>query len=109
MRLARIAWAILLLVVVLNSRAIAQDITTGDPESLGFSMSRLARIAPWYQAKIDAGALPGAVVAIARNGKLAYLQAIGFQDRDKKIPLKSDSLFWIASMTKPLTSVAAMM
>jgi CubicO group peptidase (beta-lactamase class C family) len=109
MRLARIAWAILLLVVVLNSRAIAQDITTADPASLGFSTSRLARIAPWYQAKIDAGALPGAVVAIARNGKLAYLQAIGFQDRNKKIPVKPDSLFWIASMTKPVTSVAAMM
>jgi CubicO group peptidase (beta-lactamase class C family) len=109
MRLARIAWAILPLVVLLSSRTIAQDITTGDPESLGFSTSRLARIASWYEAKIDAGALPGAVVAIARNGKLAYQQAIGFQDRDKKIPLKSDSLFWIASMTKPVTSVAAMM
>jgi CubicO group peptidase (beta-lactamase class C family)/C-terminal processing protease CtpA/Prc len=109
MRLACIAWAILL-ALVLSSRTLAQDITsTSDPESLGFSASRLARIAPWYQTQIDAGALPGAVVAIARNGKLAYLQAIGFQDRDKKIPLRPDAIFWIASMTKPVTSVAAMM
>ena len=52
-----------------------------DPGSLGLSAGRLARIAPWYQTQIDAGALPGGVVAIARNGKLAYLQAIGFQGR----------------------------
>ena len=52
--------------------------------------------------------MPGAVVAIAKDGKLAYLQAIGFQDRAKTIPMKTDSIFWIASMTKPITSVAAM-
>ena len=80
-----------------------------DPGSLGLSAGRLARIAPWYQTQIDAGALPGGVVAIARNGKLAYLQAIGFQGRAKTIPMQPDSIFWLASMTKPVTSVAAMM
>jgi CubicO group peptidase (beta-lactamase class C family) len=60
----------------------------------------LGRIAPWYQAQIDAGALPGAAVAIARQGKLAYLEAIGFQDHAKKIPLQPDAIFWIASMTR---------
>jgi CubicO group peptidase (beta-lactamase class C family) len=109
MRLPRIAWAIPV-VVILSSSTLAQDLASvGDPESLGFSASRMARIAPWYQAKVDAGAVPGAVVAIARDGKLAYLQAIGFQDRARTIPLKPDSIFWIASMTKPITSVAAMM
>ena len=49
------------------------------------------------------------MVAIARDGKLAYLQAIGTQDRAEQVPLKPDSIFWIASMTKPVTSVAAMM
>jgi CubicO group peptidase (beta-lactamase class C family) len=68
----------------------------------------LAAITSWYQTQIDANALPGAVVAIARNGKLAYLEALGTQDQDKEIPLKSDAIFWIASMTKPITSVAAM-
>jgi CubicO group peptidase (beta-lactamase class C family) len=53
--------------------------------------------------------LPGAVVAIARNGRIAYLEAVGTQDRNKTIPLKADAIFWIASMTKPVTSVAAMM
>jgi CubicO group peptidase (beta-lactamase class C family) len=81
----------------------------GDPEALGFSSSRLARIAAWQQSQVDAGAFSGAVAAIARNGKLAYLRAVGFRDRAKTIPLQSDAIFWIASMTKPVTSVAAMM
>jgi CubicO group peptidase (beta-lactamase class C family) len=81
----------------------------GDPEALGFSSSRLARIAAWQQSQVDAGAFSGAVAAIARNGKVAYLRAVGFRDRAKTIPLQSDAIFWIASMTKPVTSVAAMM
>jgi CubicO group peptidase (beta-lactamase class C family) len=89
--------------------ACAGDLATaGDPERLGFSAARLQRITSWYQARVDAGELPGAVVAIARNGKLAYMQAIGFQDAAKKIPMQQDAIFWIASMTKPVTSVAAM-
>jgi CubicO group peptidase (beta-lactamase class C family) len=81
----------------------------GDPETLGFSSSRLARIAAWQQTQVDAGAFSGAVAAIARNGKVAYLRAVGFRDRAKTIPLQPDAIFWIASMTKPVTSVAAMM
>ena len=110
MRFDRIVSA-LPLVFVLSSYACAQGpalpvAAEGTLGSLGFSTSRLARIAPWYQAQIDAGALPGAVVAIARQGKLAYLQAIGFQDRAKTIPLQPDAIFWLASMTKPITCVA---
>src|SRR5262249_45733943 len=52
---------------------------------------------------------PGAVAAIARNGKVAYLQAVGFYDNAKTRPLQPDAIFWIASMSKPVTSVAAMM
>jgi CubicO group peptidase (beta-lactamase class C family) len=83
--------------------------TSGYAEGLSFSANRLDQITDWYQAQADAGALSGAIVAIARNGKVAYLQAIGSQDRNKTIPLKPDSIFWIASMTKPITAVAAMM
>ena len=71
------------------------------------------RIEAWLQAKADAltpsdPVIPGAVVAIARQGRLAYLQAVGFQDRAKTLPMRTNSIFWIASMTKPVTSVAAM-
>ena len=84
-------------------------VPVGQPEALGFSPSRLARIAAWQQTQVDAGAFSGAVAAIARNGKVAYLRAVGFRDRAKTIPLQPDAIFWIASMTKPVTSVAAMM
>jgi CubicO group peptidase (beta-lactamase class C family) len=106
-------WTILV-ALCLPGAACADDLATaGDAKSLGFSAARLVRIAPWYQARFEAfppseGLVPGAVVAIARGGKLAYLQAIGFQDRAKTIPMKTDSIFWIASMSKPVTSVAAM-
>jgi CubicO group peptidase (beta-lactamase class C family) len=99
----------IVLILCLSAAAHADDLSTvANPESLGFSSARLARITAWYQARVDARDLPGAVVAIARNGKLAYLEAIGFQDHGKQIPIKPDAIFWIASMTKPVTSVAAM-
>ena len=71
------------------------------------------RIGAWLEARANAlmpsdPAIPGAVVAIARQGTLAYLQAVGFQDRAKTIPMRANSIFWIASMTKPVTGVAAM-
>ena len=83
-------------------------VTPTDPEGLGFSTKGLARITSLYQKHVEAGDLPGGVVAIARNGKLAYLEAIGFQDRGRTIPMRHDAIFWIASMTKPVTSAAAM-
>jgi CubicO group peptidase (beta-lactamase class C family) len=95
--------------LVCSWTALSQDNRAMDADALGFSVNRLSQIAPWYQAQVDAGALPGAVVGLARDGKLAYLNAIGYQDRNKKIPLKPNSIFWIASMTKPVTSVATMM
>ena len=107
-RLARLVSAALVMLASCTS-SFAQSLTVPDPVGAGFSPARLARIAPWYQSQIDTGALPGAVVAIARDGRLAYLQAIGTYDRAGKIPLKPDAIFWIASMTKPVTSVAAMM
>jgi CubicO group peptidase (beta-lactamase class C family) len=91
-----------------TARAYATS-PVGEPETLGFSSLRLARIAAWQQTQVDAGAFSGAVAAIARNGKVAYLRAVGFRDQAKTIPLQPDAIFWIASMTKPVTSVAAMM
>lgn len=113
MKLIVSTWAISI-ALCLSAVAFADELTTPvDARSLGFSAARLARIAPWYQARFDSfapseGLVPGAVVAIAKGGKLAYLQAIGFQDRARTIPMKTDSIFWIASMSKPVTSVAAM-
>jgi len=62
-----------------------------------------------YQGYVDRSELPGAVLLIARGEKIAYLQAVGYQDREKKTPMKVDAIFRLASMTKPIVSVAAMM
>lgn len=107
--LARLFLAPFLGGLLLSASAWAQGLVTPDPAGAGFSAARLARIAPWYQAQIESEAYTGVVIAIAREDKLAYLQAIGTYDHARKIPLTSDAIFWIASMTKPVTSVAAMM
>jgi CubicO group peptidase (beta-lactamase class C family) len=79
------------------------------PEDNGFSTERLERVTTFFQRAVDTKAIPGAVVAVARNGKSVYLHALGFQDRENNIPMRTDSIFRIASMTKPISSVAAMM
>jgi CubicO group peptidase (beta-lactamase class C family) len=88
----------------------AQDLTKiSRPEEAGFSSERLARITQFFQSEVDQGAIPGVVLVVARNGKVVYRQAIGYQDREKKIPMKTDAIFRIFSMTKPVASVAVMM
>jgi CubicO group peptidase (beta-lactamase class C family) len=75
----------------------------------GFSRDRLAVLTRIIQADIDAMRLPGAVMLLARDGKVAYEQALGLQDPANQIPMTIDSIFRIYSMTKPIVSVAAMM
>jgi CubicO group peptidase (beta-lactamase class C family) len=75
----------------------------------GLSSERLGRITKLFQAEADKGAIPGAVLVVARDGKVVYQQAIGFQDREKRIAMKPDAIFRIASMSKPVTSVAVML
>jgi CubicO group peptidase (beta-lactamase class C family) len=90
--------------------ALAQDVTKlSRPEEAGFSSERLGRITQFFQSEVDRSAVPGAVLVVARNGKVVYRQAIGYQDREKKLPMKADAVFRIYSMSKPLTSVAVMM
>src|SRR5882757_8499714 len=98
------------LTLCLAGVALADDLqTVGDSDSLGFSAQRLARITSWFEAQSKKGDPSGFVVAIARGGKLAYLQPTGFEDHDKKIPMRPDSIFRIGSMSKQITSVATMM
>jgi CubicO group peptidase (beta-lactamase class C family) len=90
--------------------SICQDLPKlSRPEDGGFSSERLARITKLFQASVDKRAIPGAVLLVARDRKFVYLQAVGYQDREKSIPMKPDAIFRIASMTKPITSVAVMM
>jgi CubicO group peptidase (beta-lactamase class C family) len=75
----------------------------------GMSSERLNRLTETFQRDVDAGEIPGAVVVVARNGKIAYEKAFGYQSREGNVSMKSDAIFRIASMSKPITSVAVMM
>jgi CubicO group peptidase (beta-lactamase class C family) len=79
------------------------------PEDVGLSSARLGRLADTLKTDIDKGLVPGAVVLIARRGKIACLEALGYRDREAGAAMATDTVFRIASMTKPFTSVAAMM
>jgi len=79
------------------------------PEDVGLSSSQLARIEATTQKYVDSGLVPGAVMLVARRGKIAWTRTLGFRDRVAKDPMRPDSIFRIYSMTKPIVSVAAMM
>ncbi len=80
----------------------------GTPESVGFSSERLNKIDIVFKEGIKRNKIPGAVIAIARQGKLVYYKAFGMQNAEEKIPMSTDSIFRIYSMTKPLVSVGVM-
>lgn len=79
------------------------------PEAVGLSAERLARLRRAIQGFVDRGELVGAVLLVAREGRLAELSAVGQQDREGKVPMRTDTLFRIASQTKAITSVAVLM
>jgi CubicO group peptidase (beta-lactamase class C family) len=94
--------------VALTSAARAQPLPTGAPESVGFSSQRLKNIDAFFQSEIERKRVPGAVVAIARNGKLVYFKAFGQADPVKALPMSTDTIFQLASMTKIQVAVGAL-
>lgn len=79
------------------------------PEAAGLSAERLKEVSAAFQAGVDKREIPGAVILIARHGKTGYFEAIGYRDRETGAAMNRDAIFRIASMTKPVTVVAAMM
>jgi CubicO group peptidase (beta-lactamase class C family) len=98
-------------VVALVAAGLAQGqvLSQGAPQELGFSAERLARLTQALSQGVGEGGLPGAVVLIAREGKIAYFESLGALDPQTKAPMTKDAIFRIYSMTKPVTSVAVMM
>jgi CubicO group peptidase (beta-lactamase class C family) len=105
----RLTGFILLLGLLAPLAAVADPLPTTPPESVGLSTERLQRITDTLKANIAKGEIPGAVLLIARQGKVAYFEAMGSLDPEKKTPMTKDAIFRIYSMTKPITSVVAMM
>jgi CubicO group peptidase (beta-lactamase class C family) len=81
----------------------------GDEKTGGLSAEALAQISPALQAVVDAGDLSGFVTLVWRKGEVVQVNPIGWRDVAAKTPMTRDTLFRIASMTKPVTSIAALM
>ncbi len=91
--------------------AIAQNgdpLPRGKAEDVGMSSERLGEIAKRLNTDVAAGRIPGAVVAIARKGKLVYFESFGFRDKQAGVAMTRDTIFNIASMTKPMVALAAL-
>ena len=108
MSMVRLA-AVAALAVSVALPAAAQGIPKAQsPEEVGFLANRLKRLSDRIEEGVKNNELPGAVVLIARNGKLVMFDSFGFRDKEAKLPMTNDTIFRIASMTKPIVSVAAM-
>jgi CubicO group peptidase (beta-lactamase class C family) len=79
------------------------------PETVGMSSERLGRVNRRMQEYIDKGQVAGVVTLIARHGKIVHHEALGYRNREEKVPMQKDDIFVIMSMTKPIASMALMM
>jgi len=80
-----------------------------DPAEVGFDPARLERIDEHFRRYVDDGRLPGWLITVSRQGRLAHVSAYGSRDMEAGLPVETGTLWRIYSMTKPVTSVAAMM
>ena len=95
------------LISLWSAGASAVELPIAKPQEVG--LGHLDRIATFLQGEADAKRLPGSVVIIARNGKVAYFEAFGVRDPATGAPMQKDSIFRMYSMTKPVTAVAILM
>ena len=105
---SRVLCATLLLCLVSLTEAQAQSLPTAKPEAVGLSSERLARVMAFVKNDVDKGVVPGAVLLVARHGKVVLFDSVGVLDPATKAPMTKDAIFRIYSMSKPITSVAAM-
>jgi CubicO group peptidase (beta-lactamase class C family) len=105
MRIVRIVTSILL---VMSSGIAADELPRVQPKEVGLSEKALDIVRPGLEKLIADHKIAGAVVVVARHGKLAHIEAVGYRDLASKAPMTEDTIFAIASMTKPITCIAAM-
>ncbi len=103
----RSIWLALALLAV-GRPALAQDFPPAPPESVGLSSERLERVTAALQAHVDRGSIAGVVAAVVRDGQLVYSESLGYRDLEAQTPMPVDAIFRLYSMTRPVTSLAAM-
>ena len=101
----------LLVIVLLQYTTLSAQttLTVGIPEQNHFSTERLKRIDKLVQQYIDSNWIAGAIAIVAKDGRIVYHKAIGYDDKEKNKPLQKDAIWRIASQTKAITSVGVMM
>jgi CubicO group peptidase (beta-lactamase class C family) len=97
-----------LLCLVTSAAAHAQSLPTAKPEDVGMSSERLARLVTRLRTDAEKGVIPGSVLLVARQGKVALFEASGLRDPQTKVAMTNDTIFRIYSMSKPITSVGVM-
>src|SRR5216117_530945 len=102
----RIILSIVLITVVSATTLLAQ---TAKPADVGLSSERLKRIHDLIERRIESRDISGAVTLVARQGRVAHLEAQGLMDIETNKPMTKDAIFRIASMTKPVIGVAVLM
>jgi CubicO group peptidase (beta-lactamase class C family) len=107
-RTVRKVFALMVLAATATGTAGAQVLSRAKPEDVGMSAARLQRVHDVVQRYIQSGDITGGVTLVARDGHIVYLEAQGVRDLDSKAPMQTDTMFRIASMTKPVTSAAIM-
>ncbi len=104
----RVVVSCFVLALFASSMVFGQDMSRAKPEEAGVSSERLHRLDTMFQKYVDDGQLPGSVILISRQGKVIYQGAFGQRDRESGSPMKTDTIFRIASQTKALISVGIM-
>jgi CubicO group peptidase (beta-lactamase class C family) len=87
---------------------LAGELPRAEPEAVGLSAGKLADLKPSLQRLVDEGKVPGGVALVVRHGKVASVTTFGYRDLAAKAPVTEDTIFAVASMTKPVTCVAVM-
>ena len=109
MRFTAKSVATLIVILTLLSVPLAAQAPKSKPEDVGLSSERLKRVHELIQRHLDAGNFSGAVTLVARNGRIAHLEAHGLMDIEAKKPMATNAMFRIMSMTKPVVGVATLM
>jgi len=105
---ARATFLLVVWCLLFSTAAQAQSLPSAKPEEVGLSSERLGKLTARLKADVEKGVIPGAIVLVARHGKIAMFEPIGMLNPETKAPMTRDAIFRIYSMSKPITSVSTM-
>jgi CubicO group peptidase (beta-lactamase class C family) len=104
----RLALFVASVLLVPQTVAHAGELPRSEPGAVGLSAGKLADLGPALQKLVNEGKIAGGVALVARHGKVAYVIPFGYRDLAGMTPMTEDTIFAIASMTKPISCVAVM-